>query len=87
MGLYIQDNKKHTVRHYCTTPEIESAIETLLREMEDLVSSETHKGYEIKLVETETETENDVFDFRDYPYFYAFMKMMEMEEMERHGGK
>ena len=52
MGLYIQDDKKDTVRHYCTTPKIEKAIETLLMEMEDMVSSETHKGYMIRIVES-----------------------------------
>ena len=49
MGLYIQDNKKHTVRHYCTTPKIEKAIETLLSQIEDMVYSETHVGYVIKI--------------------------------------
>lgn len=51
MGLYIQDNKKHTVRHYCTTPKIEKAIETLLSQIEDMVYSETHVGYVIKIEE------------------------------------
>ena len=53
MGIYIQDNKKHTVRHYCTTPKIEKAIETLLLANEELVSSETHEGYEVDIKEIE----------------------------------
>ena len=53
MGIYIQDNKKHTVRHYSTTPKIEKAIETLLLANEELVSSETHEGYEVDIKEIE----------------------------------
>lgn len=47
MSIYINDVKKGTVRHYCTTPKIDKAIETLLREMEEIVYSETHEGYEV----------------------------------------
>ena len=51
MAVYIQDNTTKTVREYCTTPKIEKAIETLLRQMDDVVGSETHKGYEVHIVE------------------------------------
>ena len=51
MGIYIQDTKKHTVRHYCTSPKIEKAIETLLRADEELVYSETHTGYVVTLTD------------------------------------
>ena len=51
MGIYINDTKKHTVRHYCTTPKIEKAIETLLLADDDLVGSETHEGYEVVIQE------------------------------------
>ena len=51
MGIYIADTKKHTVRHYCTSPKIEKAIETLLRADEELVYSETHKGYVVTLTD------------------------------------
>lgn len=56
MSIYIQDTKKHTVRHYCTNPKIEKAIETLLRADEELVYSETHVGYEVTITEIESET-------------------------------
>ena len=55
MSIYIQDTKKHTVRHYCTSPKIEKAIETLLRADEELVYSETHVGYEVTITESEDE--------------------------------
>lgn len=58
MGIYIQDNKKHTVRHYCTTPKIEKAIETLLLADEDMVSSETHEGYRVGIEEIEDDCVN-----------------------------
>ena len=51
MSIYINDNKKGTVRHYCTTPKIDKAIETLLREMEEIVYSETRSGYEVTIKE------------------------------------
>ena len=47
MSIYINDVKKQTVRHYCTTPKIDKAIETLLLQMEYVVSSETHEGYQV----------------------------------------
>ena len=53
MSIYIQDTKKHTVRHYCTSPKLEKAIETLLRADEELVYSETHVGYEVTITESE----------------------------------
>lgn len=52
MGLYIQDNKKKTIRHYSTTPKLEKAIETLLQNG-DMVWSETGEGYEIEYKEVE----------------------------------
>ena len=50
MGLYIQDNKKKTIRHYNTTPQLEKAIETLLQNG-NMVWSETGEGYEIEYKE------------------------------------
>ena len=55
MSIYIQDSKKNTVRHYCTSTKIEKAIETLLNSDENLVSSETHTGYIVKVVKAESE--------------------------------
>ena len=52
MSIYINDNKKKTVREYCTTPKIEKAIEALLRMNEELVYSETHEGYEVEIKES-----------------------------------
>lgn len=49
MSLYIQDDKKKTVRHYCTTPKVEKAIETILAQIEELVSSETYAGYKVEI--------------------------------------
>lgn len=49
MSLYIQDNKKKTVRYYCTTSKIEKAIETILAQIEWLSSSETHEGYKVEI--------------------------------------
>jgi 23S rRNA A2030 N6-methylase RlmJ len=51
MGIYIEDSKTHTVRHYCTSPKIEKAIETLLRSDDALVYSETHPGYVVTLTD------------------------------------
>ena len=47
MSIYINDVKKQTVRHYCTTPKIDKAIETLLLQMEEVIGSETHEGYQV----------------------------------------
>lgn len=58
MSIYIQDNKKHTVRHYCTGSKIERAIEILLRADEELAYGETHVGYEVAIVESEDEDDN-----------------------------
>lgn len=49
MSLYIQDKKKKTVRYYCTTPKVEKAIETILAQIEELVSSETYAGYKVEI--------------------------------------
>lgn len=49
MSLYIQDYKKKTVRHYCTTPKVEKAIEAILAQIEGLSSSETHEGYKVEI--------------------------------------
>ena len=57
MGIYIQDNKTHTVRHYCTSPKIEKAIETLLRSDDELVYSETHVGYVVTLTDESEDKE------------------------------
>ena len=56
MSIYIQDDKTKTVRHYDTSPKVERAIETLLKQDENLVWSETHKGY---VVEIREDKEND----------------------------
>ena len=55
MGIYIEDNNTHTVRHYCTSPKIEKAIETLLRADEELVYSETKVGYVVTLTDKSEE--------------------------------
>ena len=47
MSLYIQDRKKQSVHCYETNVTIEKAIETLLSQMDDVVSSELDDGYEI----------------------------------------
>lgn len=49
MSLFIQDKKKKTVRYYCTTPRVEKAIETILAQIEELSSSETHEGYKVEI--------------------------------------
>jgi len=49
MGIYIEDSKTRTVRHYCTSTKIEKAIETLLKADDELVYSETHAGYVVTL--------------------------------------
>ena len=59
MSIYINDRKKGTVRHYCTTPKVDKAIETLLREMEELVYSETHSGYEVTIKEITAPERNE----------------------------
>lgn len=59
MSIYINDAKKGTVRHYFTTPKIDKAIETLLREMEELVYSETHSGYEVTIKEITAPERNE----------------------------
>lgn len=51
MSIYIQDDKKKTVRHYSTSPKIEKAVETLLVAIDDMCGSETHPGYEITIRE------------------------------------
>ena len=53
MSLYITDSKTNTVRHYCTKRKQEKAIETLLNEIEDLVSRQTHEGYTVDIVEND----------------------------------
>ena len=57
MSLYIQDNKKHIVRHYYTTPKIDRAIEALLQADADLIYSETHEGYAVTIIELQEESE------------------------------
>ena len=53
MSIYIQDDKKHTVRQYFTTLKVERAIETLLKVNKELVYSETHNGYTVNIVDEE----------------------------------
>lgn len=57
MSIYIQDNKKHTVRHYCTGPNLDKAIETLLKAIDELAYGETKAGYEVAIVESEDKRE------------------------------
>ena len=47
MGLYIQDDKTKTIRHYHTSPKVEKAIETLLKQDEEMIWSESLEGYEV----------------------------------------
>lgn len=53
MGLYIQDNKKKTIRHYNTTPQLEKSIETMLQETKNMVWSETGEGYIVEYKDTD----------------------------------
>ena len=55
MSIYIQDDKKHTVRYYATTSKIEKAIDTLLQADADLMYSETHEGYAVTIIEMQEE--------------------------------
>lgn len=55
MSIHIQDDKKHTVRTYCPDKKIVKAIETLLREMEDVVCAESREGYRVVLVPEDNE--------------------------------
>ena len=57
MGIYIEDSKTRTVRHYCTSPKIEKAIETLLKSDDELVYSETHVGYVVTLTDKSEDNE------------------------------
>ena len=57
MEIYIQDSKTHTVRHYCTSPKIEKAVETLLRSDDELVYSETHVGCVVTLTDEDKDKE------------------------------
>ena len=50
MSIFITDSKTNAVRYYCTKKKQEKAIETLLNEIEDLVSGETHEGYTVDIV-------------------------------------
>ena len=49
--IYIQDDKTKTVRHYGTSPKVDRAIETLLKQDEELMWSETHEGYVVEIRE------------------------------------
>ena len=51
MAIYITDDKKETVRQYSTSAKVEKAIETLLKETEGAVGSETKPGYTVLVVE------------------------------------
>ena len=57
MSIYIEDNDKHTVRTYYTSPKIEKAIEVLLKDDEELIHSETLLGYKVDIIESEMEVE------------------------------
>lgn len=48
MGLYIEDAKKQTIRHYNTTPQLEKSIETMLQDIKNIVWSETGEGYVVE---------------------------------------
>ena len=58
MSIYINDDRTKTVRHYCTNRHTEKAIETLLEQIEDMVSSETHKGYKVTVTRIDGGDEN-----------------------------
>ena len=49
--IYIDDGK--TVKICETKAKVEKAILTLLLENEDFLMSETHEGYEVRIVEKE----------------------------------
>ncbi len=51
--IYIQDDKKHTVREYYANLQIVKAIETLLKSNDDMMWSETQEGYEVRVVESD----------------------------------
>ena len=55
MSIYIQDDKKKTIRHYMTTPKIEKAIETLIKQNENIGYSETYPGYVVSYKKEENE--------------------------------
>ena len=60
MSVYITDPKKGVVRHYCTDSKTDKAVETLLSQMIDIVSSETHPGYGIEVVKKEADGREQV---------------------------
>lgn len=47
--IYIDTGK--TVRRYSTDKKTDRAIMTLLDQIEDVVNSETHEGYEVAIIE------------------------------------
>ncbi len=53
MGLYIVDDKKGIITHYCTNRKTERAIIALIEQIEDIVSSESYPGYQIRYEEIE----------------------------------
>lgn len=48
MGLYIVDDKKDIITHYCTNRKTERAIIALIEQIKDVVGSETYPGYQIR---------------------------------------
>lgn len=54
MSIYVEDNNKHVVRCYYTSPKIEESIERLLKADEELMYSETLPGYKVDFVEEES---------------------------------
>lgn len=51
MSIYIDNGS--TVKHYCTNNKTDKAVATLLEQIEDLVWSNTHEGYEVDIKEKE----------------------------------
>jgi len=54
VSIYIDNGT--TVKHYCTDKHrrIEKAIQTLLESVEDIIYSETHEGYGVRIVDKES---------------------------------
>ena len=56
MSIYVEDNDKHVVRSYYTSPKIEETIESLLKYNKELIHSESLPGYKVDIVEIEQES-------------------------------
>ena len=65
--IYVESN--NTVREYHTSPKIEKAVETLLKDT-DTWSAETNEGYTVAIVDKDCETIAEYIDkhVKDIPY-------------------